>query len=830
MRTTAIHPKLFALFCLLSSIKTVAQCPIGVAPSFVSGCVSEYYTSITAGGTGVTSTISYTGSSCVGTYFNYFATQGITAPTGSTVNINVSRSTGYLAYLAVYIDWNNNGIYETSELAGSAITLTSGTASTVYSFTIPLRGIVTNTNLNMRVFLGEPPTSGGPITSISPPCSAKWGESCDYYINATCTTPTISVSPAAPGICGASGSVTLTASGAGATPTYTWSPPSGLSATSGATVVSTPGSAFTYSVTGFGPGVCAATNTVTVTMNPLPSPVVSSGGATSVCPGGSITLAETSGTGSVFQWYNGASAIPGATNSTYTASPISTSIYSVMVTNSFGCSGYAGVTISIGTPPAASIAAGGPTTVCAPSGVLLFASPSPGYTYRWLNTGGIIAGASTAIYNATATNIYRVEVTDAAGCKDTSAGTAVTIHPAPVASAYITGPSIFCSGDSSTLNAVTTFGYTYKWLDGTTIIPGATNPTYVVKTVGTHNYRLVVTSGFGCTDTTASGLFTVTDNPTPVSAITPSGSLSFCSGGSVTLAAPWGAGYVYEWYYGTTPATATLIAGASGSSYTAFVTGYYYVTVTAPTGCSSSSSVTPVYVTVVTPPVITYNSELSFCWGGQVTLSLSGISSSTSGITYQWMLNSRDIPAATSYQYNASLTGTYTCLINVAGGACISTTPPVSISANPLPDPQVTYSGGYLQTESYYAHYQWYKGFSAIPGATTYRYATTTAAEYVVMVTDTNRCVAASTGYPLAVEEMGNTAAPVVYPNPAFNKIYIQYSRNMTVSVKTVDGREMFIRNSGNELDISTLQPGLYLVMLFDEDGNRLLTQKIEKR
>ena len=987
------------LLSLCISSKLSAQCATGIGPTYASGCTSQYFTSITASGAGVVSTISYTGTSCAGTFFDNFATQGVTAPTGSVVNINVSRLASYYAYLAVYVDWNNNGIYETTELVGSVITMPAGTPSTVYSFTIPLIGITTNTNLHMRVFLGEPPSAGGALSTINPPCSAKWGESCDYYINATCTGPTISVSPASPSVCGPTGTVTLTASGAGLTPTYLWSPATGLSATTGSSVTATPGVTSTYTITGYGPGVCLATIPVTVTVNPIVSPVITASGPTTICTGnsitlsetsgtgsfyqwyngatpiagatnssyvaspsitttysvvvtnvagctgnsatiitvvanpvpvitpggpttfcaggsvtltetsgtgssyqwyngsapisgattgsytaaptttttysvtatngtgctgttsititilpapvpvitpagpttfcagGSITLTETSGTGSFYQWYNGATLIPGATNNTYVASPPATTTYSVFATNASGCTGSASITVTILPLPIAVITPAGPTTVCAPGTVLLNANFAPGYTYVWLNSGGIISGATAQSYTASVTDGYKVAITTAGGCKDTSVVTNVIINPQPVALAYASGPLTFCAYDSVVLTAVATMGYTYQWLDAITIIPGATNISYTATVIGTHDYRVIVTNTFGCSDTTVSGLFTVVVNPTPVSAITASGPLSFCSGGSVTLSVPFISGYTYQWYFGTTVAGALPISGATAASYTTSTTGYYYASVITPAGCISSSVGSAVLVTNLALPYITHNTPLTFCWGSHVTLSL-GISSSASGVTFQWLHGGIGIPGATSNTYDAAYSGVYTCVVNVVAG-CISTTPPVSITVNTLPNPVITYGGGYLKTDTFYTSYQWYRNLTAIPGATHYRYPPVNIAIYGLIVTDTNGCLSDAVSYPLStldtiittnVHQVSSYNMPVIYPNPATNKVYIQYAQNVEIIISSIDGKKILDKPSTNEIDISALPHGLYIITLYDEDHNKLLTEKLVKQ
>ena len=69
-----------------------SQCSATSGPTYACTCANEYFTSITASGTGVTSTITLTGASCTGTYINDYSTQGVTASTGGTVNMTVVRN------------------------------------------------------------------------------------------------------------------------------------------------------------------------------------------------------------------------------------------------------------------------------------------------------------------------------------------------------------------------------------------------------------------------------------------------------------------------------------------------------------------------------------------------------------------------------------------------------------------------------------------------------------------------------------------------------------------------------------------------------------------
>src|ERR1700722_17359493 len=85
----------FAVFITIANL-AFSQCSVTTPPAYSNTCSTDYYEIITATGTaGVTSTINYPLAGCVGTYFNYYTTQGITTPLGATINVNIKRATGY---------------------------------------------------------------------------------------------------------------------------------------------------------------------------------------------------------------------------------------------------------------------------------------------------------------------------------------------------------------------------------------------------------------------------------------------------------------------------------------------------------------------------------------------------------------------------------------------------------------------------------------------------------------------------------------------------------------------------------------------------------------
>jgi hypothetical protein len=86
------------------------------------------------------------------------------------------------------------------------------------------------------------------------------------------------------------------------------------------------------------------------------------------------------------------------------------------------------MTISVNTLPSASISAGGSTTICQGSSVILNANAGIGLTYQWQNNGTTIAGETSASFTATTTGLYTVVVTNSNNCSATSSATTVTVN------------------------------------------------------------------------------------------------------------------------------------------------------------------------------------------------------------------------------------------------------------------------------------------------------------------------------------------------------------------------------------------------------------------
>jgi uncharacterized repeat protein (TIGR01451 family) len=463
-----------------------------------------------------------------------------------------------------------------------------------------------------------------------------------------CTPPPATITPGGPTTFCTGGSVTLTASAGAAFQWRNFATPI-VGATAQQLIVTTGGS---YTVTVTNAAGCSATSSATpVTVNSTVNVAIS--GPTTFCTGGNVTLTAnpSGGSGSFtgFQWLLNGSPIGGATASTFSATAGGN--YSVTVTESNGCTGTsAQTTVTATAPPPATISA--PSSVCANSVVSasIAGGGLAGATYTWtVGNATLQTGQGTASITFNVTNATPVSLSVVATLNSCSANGSASIAVGPfVPTITSSGPTSFCAGGSVTLTASS--GASFQWLLNGSPIGGATSQSFVASIAG--NYSVTVSTGTGCTGTSATTSVTQTTAPSPV--ITPSGPATFCSGGNVTLTAS--AAATFQWLR-----NGVAINGATSQTFGAAVSGSYTVTVTNGGGCTGTSPA--VNVTVNPTPAVTITGPGSICAGGSATLDAgAGFAS------YAWSTG------ATTQTITVSPASTTTYSVTVTSSGCTAST------------------------------------------------------------------------------------------------------------------------------------------------------------
>ncbi|KXB97130.1 MAG: hypothetical protein AA908_08205 [Chlorobi bacterium NICIL-2] len=502
---------------------------------------------------------------------------------------------------------------------------------------------------------------------------------------------------------------------------------------------------------------CSERDTLTITLNPNPTPVITSttGGLNpnGVCAGSTHIYQTQFNAGNSYLWTVTGGTISGAsTNNQVTVVWGSAGSGSISVREQvgamFGSGCWTQVTANVTIRPLPNPVITGPATVCRyTQQSYAVQTPNVNNTYQWTITNGQIIGASTnpsvtvLWYGVPSGTIAVTETTPPSqGSCSNTASLNVTINPKPAP--VISGPPAppVCVNSTQTYSTPLNTGNTYLWtVTGGTIGGVATNNTVTVTwtTVGNGTISVKETNTLGC-DTTVSR--TIPVNALPSVTITPSGPTTICNGQSLTLLAT--PGFVsYSWNTGETTPNITVTQS-----------GTYVVTVVDQNGCSNNSNSITVTVQNVPAPQIQASGPTTFCQGGSVTLSITG----TNIQGYAWS------NGATTSSITVTTSGSYWCEVTYNNG-CKARTDIIEVTVVPKPAVSITANGPttfceggsvVLDAGAGFATYAWSNGQQTV--GTNRTLTVTDSGSYTVTVTNNIGCSA--TSQPVTV---------TVYPKPA---------------------------------------------------------------
>ena len=363
-----------------------------------------------------------------------------------------------------------------------------------------------------------------------------------------------------------------------------------------------------------------------------------------------------------YRWSNG------ATGATATGLPAGD--YTVTVTDANGCQVPASVTVD-GTPAPSVTAEQTQIVSCAGgSDGSALATASGGtapYTYAWSN------GATTAGIADVKGGTYRITVTDASGC---TAMAQVRINQSPALSlAGFIDNKLGCDGQPNGAVSVMANGgvepYSYQWSTDAT--------ESFLMGVGAGTYTATVTDAKGCTAVTSIEL-TEPASFTIDATVDENVKCNQGSDGAVSVSVNGTGDFTYAWSNGATTA-----------SLTGLKAGSYRVTVTGTGGCTMSESVT------VTQPgalsAVAFTDQNATCSGktdGMVSVFPSG--GASADYTYAWS------NGATEQFLMAVGAGDYTVTVTDINGctatASATVTEPAGYVASAAVDANVSCNGG----------------------------------------------------------------------------------------------------------------------------------------
>ncbi|GAB4131798.1 MAG: hypothetical protein Fur0041_02510 [Bacteroidia bacterium] len=327
---------------------------------------------------------------------------------------------------------------------------------------------------------------------------------CQDTISATITQPTqVTVTPGAASTICIGQTATISATGNGGTPSYTYDWTDGTNVYSGQSVSVSPVVTTTYTVTVTDANGCvSSTATVTVTVNPPLQ--VQAGPAQIVCQGTLVTLTA-----------NGSG---GDGNLTYTWLPINqtgnmvattvnaTTTYTVIVSD--GCGTPVAIdstTVTINPAPIVNITATSDVAGCEDLCVAFTNNTPNTATINWVfgnNLGTSTSANPTFCFTDAGQYNIQATVVDNIGCIGTvTLPNYVTVYPLPVADFTASPQPATLLNNTVTFTDMSTGAVSWIWSFGQDDSASTIqNPEYAFQDTGVFNVQLIVTNQYGCQD------------------------------------------------------------------------------------------------------------------------------------------------------------------------------------------------------------------------------------------------------------------------------------------------------------------------------------------
>lgn len=377
-----------------------------------------------------------TASGVAGSYSNFTAFGPYNFTAGNTYTISLSslqQTTAYGNSMAVYIDYNRNGVFtDAGEAAYVASTTVAGAHTETASITIPATAY--NGLTRMRVMVNE-----GSITS--PTMTVGYGEYEEYMLN-----------------------ISSSNNGGGIVPTfstYAWTDGTTTVATTNpATVTAT--SNTTYSIVATDANGCTVTSTpVTLSITPLPAAPTATN---STQCGVGVPTAQVGG-GTSYNWYATATSttvLQSGASTSYTT-PISSTTTFYVSSVSGSCQSPRTAVSTTVTLPDGVTASTSSASLC-PGGTATLTATQTGttnpYVFSWTATPaagsgmtGTVNGATTTVApTVPGTYVYSVTATD--GICTTTSSVSVVLNNNPNISNVTATPTVVCSGGAVNLSAL----------------------------------------------------------------------------------------------------------------------------------------------------------------------------------------------------------------------------------------------------------------------------------------------------------------------------------------------------------------------------------------
>ncbi|MFM2387455.1 MAG: hypothetical protein RL660_2212 [Bacteroidota bacterium] len=316
---------------------------------------------------------------------------------------------------------------------------------------------------------------------------------------------------------------------------YSWAPTSGISVSNLPNPFITANTTTTYTLTITDSNQCIAVDSVKFSIFSNP-PVANAGLDATICAGGSSNSVQLNGSGGGTYFWQPGGTLNSSTLSNPTATPSTTTTYTLTVSSAQGCTNSDVVTVFV-TPPPNLVLNPAADTLCIGSNITLSASGAA--SYAWQGAALNTTSGPNVIVNPSTSTIYTVTASSSGGCTST-ATIAVTVEPLPVLS--VGGTDSICIGETAN---VTVSGADFlQWSPATNIIPNINGGVDITPTIS-QIYTINAMSAAGCVTSTTYRLEVST---VPQFTLAKSSDIS-CQNKEVSITAN-NSSYIYSWQPG----------------------------------------------------------------------------------------------------------------------------------------------------------------------------------------------------------------------------------------------------------------------------------------
>lgn len=284
-------------------------------------------------------------------------------------------------------------------------------------------------------------------------------------------------------------------------------------------------------------------------------------------------------------------------------------------------------------------------------------------------------------------------------------------------------------------------------------------------------------------------------------------------------------GEKYKWFYGTKVDSSNVTSKFFSESTKLVISKVDSL------GCEAKTdTISITKLGIVPAPVISNTTALSFCAGQNVVLK-------STAITNQWYLNGNAITNAMSSTITVNASGIYK--VKAIDGECSSAlSSAVTVVVNPIPTiPTISIDANGGLTSSATEGNQWFFNDVKIDNATQKTYNPTKSGNYTVKVI--SPCES-EISRPFAIVITSTEEAILnqilISPNPFSNRFKVnfplEFGHSAQINVISFSGTSVYRKTNvldGEQLDLSHLDSGTYLLNLLSNDNSGSKSIKINK-